>query len=146
VEILLTIQDNLISLNANEASLKEIIEEIGRKMNIEVVAHLSRKEKVSIEFYRLKIDEVLIELREYVKIAYIIKNSEIGQGKISKIIVFPKMQATELSRPMTQLEIRQSENSVKPESSVGEETAKQDPRPGPFKFEFDPTKYMDKDK
>ena len=34
----LTIQDNLISLSAKEASLKEIVEEIGRTIDIEVAA------------------------------------------------------------------------------------------------------------
>jgi hypothetical protein len=137
----LTIQENLISLDAEEGSLKEIIEEIGRRMNIEVIAHVSDEERAAIAFDRLSIEEVVRKLREYVKIIYVIKDSEKKQGEITKIVVFPKTQATALSRPMTTPEIRQRESLVKPERSDGEETAKETPRPAPFKFEFDPSKF-----
>jgi hypothetical protein len=37
-DFVLTIKDNLISLEAKDASLKEILEEIGRRMKVDVVA------------------------------------------------------------------------------------------------------------
>ena len=44
-DFVLTIKDNLISLKAKYSPLIEILEEIGRKMNIEVLALLPEQEK-----------------------------------------------------------------------------------------------------
>ena len=52
-DFVLTVKDNLISLKAKDASLKEVLEEIGRKMNIEVLALLPEQEKITTEFEKL---------------------------------------------------------------------------------------------
>ncbi len=44
----LTVKDDLISLNAEDAPLKEIIEEIGNRLEIEVVGNVPEDEKISI--------------------------------------------------------------------------------------------------
>ena len=41
-DFVLTVKDNLISLKAKEALLKEVLEEIGRRMKIDVVAWYPR--------------------------------------------------------------------------------------------------------
>lgn len=58
-DFFLTIKDNLISLNAKDALLKEVIEEIGRRMKIEVIAHIPEEEKVTIEFEGLSIRDAI---------------------------------------------------------------------------------------
>jgi len=88
-DFVLTIKDNLISLSAKDASVKEIIEEIGRRVKIEVVASISKEEKITIEFNKLSIEDAIKRLREYANIVYL-KYSEKEKGKITKIMVLPK--------------------------------------------------------
>ena len=54
-DFVLTIKDSLISLTAKDASLKEIVEEIGSRMKIEVVADISKEENIAIRFDNLSL-------------------------------------------------------------------------------------------
>jgi len=81
----LAIKDNLISLNANDASLKHIVNEIGRRMDIKVDVHIAEDEKITEKFDRLPLEEALKRLSaNYV---YLI-NSE--KGKAARIVLLKK--------------------------------------------------------
>jgi type II secretory pathway component GspD/PulD (secretin) len=136
-DFVLTVKDNLISLDAKDASLKEIVEEIGRQMKINVVANISEKEKVTTKFDKLSLKDAIHRLREYADIIYL-KDSGKEKGKITKVMVFPKRKGEVISKPTKE------EGSVKSESKKGEETVKGSPQPEPFKFEFDPSKFEEK--
>jgi type II secretory pathway component GspD/PulD (secretin) len=136
-DFVLTIKDNLISLNAKNASLKEIVEEIGRRMKINVVANIPEEKKVTTKFDKISLEGAIKKLREYADIIYL-KGSGKDQKKITKIMVFPKREGTAPSKPAKE------EGSAKPESKKGEETVKGSPQPEPFKFEFDPSKFEEK--
>jgi hypothetical protein len=83
---LLTIQDELISLSAREASLKAIIEEIGRRMTIPVTVAIPDAVRVSLEFERLPLPEVLKQFGRYVNYAYVERREE-GALRISSITI-----------------------------------------------------------
>src|SRR5262245_57882964 len=55
----LTVDESLVSLQATDASIKEVIEEIGRRMNIEVIARLPAEERMTLVFDRLPIAEAV---------------------------------------------------------------------------------------
>ena len=55
----LSIKDNLISLYAEDAFLKKILEDIGHKMNIEVFASIPAEDKITIQFANLPLEESL---------------------------------------------------------------------------------------
>ena len=163
-DFVLTIKDGLISLNANDASLKEIVEEIGSRMKIEVVANIPEKEKITIEFDKLSVEDAIKRLREYADIVYV-KDSEKEKAKITKIMVFPKGKGEELYKSTIKEE--KKEELAKPEIGVGEEAVREEtpqtelketikekpppvvspvePRPKPFKFEFDPSEFMEEE-
>src|SRR6266436_5032712 len=61
-DFVLTVKDNLISLKAKDASLKEVLEEIGGKMNIEVIAGIPDTKKITAEFENLSIEEAVNRL------------------------------------------------------------------------------------
>jgi hypothetical protein len=67
----LTVQDELISLSANNASLKAIIEEIGRRMNIPVAVHIPATARATLAFERLSLPETLKRLGRYVNYGYV---------------------------------------------------------------------------
>ena len=128
----LVIKDNLISLNAKDVSLKRIIEEIGRRMNIEVDARITDDEKVSEQFDRLTLEDTLKRLSS--NYAYLI-DSQKEQGRIKRIVLLSRGKG-KVSPP------------VQTQSAPGRRTTveKSESRPEPFKFTFDPAKYLDKGK
>ena len=137
-DFVLTIKDSLISLTAKDASLKEIVEEIGRRMKIEVVADISEEEKITIRFDKLSLEDAIKRLRT--SYAYV-WNSEKEEGKITKIVLLPEGKGTAVST------IKEEKKLVKSESRAKKEAAKEKlPRPEPFKFEFDPSEFMEEGK
>src|SRR5262249_43086962 len=58
-DFVLTVKDYLISLKAKDASLKEILEEIGRRMKIDVIAGIPDTTKITAEFDNLSVEEAV---------------------------------------------------------------------------------------
>jgi len=144
-DFVLTIKEDLISLTAKDASLKQIVEEIGRRMKIEVVADISEEEKITIRFDKLSLEDAIKRLST--SYAYV-WNSEKEEGKITKIVLLPEGKGTAVSRPTTkESEVKGEKRLVKSESSAGKEAAREkSPRQELFKFEFDPSEFMEKGK
>ena len=126
-----SIKDNLISLNAEDAFLKKILEDIGQKMNIEVFASIPAEDKITIQFANLPLEE---SLKKFKTNYALVTDSKDKNGNIKRIVVVPEGQQAQLS-------LREFEkNEPKVDTGVaGENTSK----PEPFKFEFDPSKYME---
>lgn len=61
-DYVITVKSNRISLKAMDASLKEIVEELGRKTNIDVVAAISASKKITAAFENLSIEEAVERL------------------------------------------------------------------------------------
>jgi hypothetical protein len=57
-----TVEDNLLSLKAKDASLKEVLEEIGRRMKVDVVAGIPDTKKITAEFENLSLEEAVSRL------------------------------------------------------------------------------------
>ena len=125
----LSIKDNLITLNAEDAFLKKILEDIGQRMNIEVFARIPAEDKITIQFANLTLEEALIKFKT--NYAYITDSKE-KQGNIKRIVVVPEGKQANLSSK----DVKKVEPKVKKDIDV-EKTSK----PEPFKFEFDPSKY-----
>jgi len=137
-DFVLTIKDSLISLTAKDASLKEIVEDMGRRMKIEVVADISEEEKITIRFDKLSLEDAIKKLRT--SYAYV-WNSEKEEGKITKIVLLPDGKGTAVST------IKEEKKLVKSETRAKKEAAREkSPRPEPFKFEFDPSEFMGEEK
>jgi hypothetical protein len=118
-DFVLTVQDSLISLRAHGASLKAILEAIGRELAIGVVAHIPAHEKITVQFDRLTLSDALQHL--HTNYAYVME----GQ-KVVKLIVLPPGQ-----------------ERLRPPASRGlpEVSGKATPQPAPFRFEFDPSQH-----
>ena len=90
----LTIEGNLISLTARDASIKAILEELGRRMNIAVVAAIPAEETITTEFNRLPLKEALNKLSE--NHAYVTDSAK-DTGRITKIMVTPDRERSSAS-------------------------------------------------
>jgi hypothetical protein len=137
-DFVLTVKGNLISLDAKNASLKAVLEEIGRRMSIEVLALLPEQEKITTEFEAVPLEEAIERLvRNY---PHLIVSQE-GDRKITRIIALQKSGDPVQSQPA----VKGPEKPIKLESRMREEAAKKEsPPPEPFRFQFDPSQYGQK--
>jgi hypothetical protein len=125
----LTVKNNQISLKAQNASLKKIIEQLGRELNIQTDARISADDKISIEFTNLPLKEAVKQLsKDY---AFITDK----QGKaIQKIVLYPKGQKA--------VQIESTSQAGDQQVTQNQSTPKSGSKP--FKFEFDPRELMNK--
>lgn len=119
----LFIENSLITLNAKDASLKKVLEDMGRRMNIEVTARIPAQDRVTLQFSDLTLEDALKKFR--VNYACI-TDSKKKQGNITHIVVVPEGQETGLLL-----------KDVQKKQSKAHRRSKNEP----FKFEFDPSKY-----
>jgi hypothetical protein len=130
----LTVHEGLISLRAQQASLKAIIEELGRRLNIEVVAQISPGEHVTLTFKHLSLEETIQRLRQYARITYTVKDAERKPREITSILLLPKQEGGETPGPVTAASEAESPGRQKDEGAQV--------RPAPFKFHFDPSQSL----
>ena len=126
----LTSQDQRVSLEAREASVKAIIEELGRQLHIEVKVSEGAEKTVQVTFAQLSVEEALERLKAAADIDYFIayqKDVRTQAEKISRIEIVAKGTET-MAQP------------VKVSPAAGQE---EHPAEAPFGFEFDPSKYLD---
>ena len=86
VEYVLVVKGDHISLKAKDASLKDILEEIGRRMKIDVVANIPREEKITLELDMMYLGDAIKRFKT--NYAYITESDK-DKGKITKIVVVP---------------------------------------------------------
>jgi hypothetical protein len=152
-DFVLSVHGDLISLKAENASLKVVLEAIGQKMHIEVLGEIQEGETITTEFTKLPLAEALERLSP--NYGYQMR-TEKGEQKISKILVLPNpkgfvrpqpaVQATQIVEPSAAPDLavaEQLEKSV-PDNKEDEPTKEKPPRPEPFKFQFDPSALLGK--
>ena len=134
-DFILTGHEGLLSLRAEDASLKAIVEAIGQQLSIEVVTRIPADERLTIAFDRLSLPEALTRLRPYVSYL-VLEDATTAPGTIRQLIVVSKRLAgTPSSRPTQDGEVLASPSPSPRDAPTLTDTA----RPKPFRFEFDPT-------
>ena len=145
----LTVEANRLSLDAQDASLQAILEEIGLKMHLEILGEIPAQETVTVAFHNLPLEQALHQLSS--NFGYQMKSEKGGQ-EISKIFILPKgtgpanaKRNTKEVEPTGETEPQNSEPILQAESAKENESDKEKPtRPEPFKFQFDPSAMLDK--
>lgn len=124
-KFILTTNDNLLSLRARDASLKEILEAIGRRMKIEVAGNIPEGERITMAFDKLNLEDAIKSL--------------------SKNYTFVKESGKEKERTMKITILAEGRSRKELPQPAPEETVEEKPtRPEPFKFEFDPSEFEGK--
>jgi hypothetical protein len=134
-DMVLTVHEGVLSLRAQEASLKGLFEAIGRQLSIEVVARIPAEERITIAFDRLSLAEALKRLLPYVNYL-VLEDAARAQGTIQTLIVVSKQgHGVRASGPR-----EESAGPTSPEHRPTATPATDAPaRPAPFTFEFDPS-------
>lgn len=149
----LTVDKDLITLEAKDASLKSVLEGIGCLMKFEVVSHISENEKITTSFNALSVEETL---NKFLSHANIVKFK--SKGRINKIMVTalkpgqmpappppPAVKQEEPKEPQA-IEPLEPTETIKQKfpstPSSSEQVKDEKDKSEPFKFEFDPSKYI----
>jgi type II secretory pathway component GspD/PulD (secretin) len=70
-DFVLTVKANLISLKAKDASLKEVLKEMGHRLKIEVVAEIPDAKTITAEFENLSPEEAVNRLSTIILMSWI---------------------------------------------------------------------------
>ena len=100
-DVVLTVQDGVLSLRAQDASLKGIFDAIGRQLPIEVETRIPADERITLAFDQLSLAEALKRFRPYVNYLAL-EDAAKAPGTIRTLIVVSKRAAGVPSRPTTQ--------------------------------------------
>jgi hypothetical protein len=122
-------QGDRFSLRAQQASLRDIVETLGSMLSIDVVARIPWDIKITLDFAGLSLEGALQRLRTFANIVYV-KDTGPPAGKITRIIVIPIQGGDTVAQPTVRTGI--------------EHTSPTSAQPEPFKFEFDPSKLMER--
>ena len=122
------VSDGYLSVNAREAPLVKIFDEIRKQAKIAVDGSIAPEEKITIQFERVALEEGLKRLAKNISVIYT-QGPKDKSPRIARIVVLPEGQKVAAERI---------------EAPTKSSKASEPPRPEPFKFEFDPTKSVEK--
>ena len=132
-QYLLQIAGDRISLQATDIPLIQIVEDIGERMDIQVVIQVPKEEWVTVKFEALPLEKALQRLS---KNHALVTDKE--AGRISKIFLLPKGHE---DSPME----RAAVSSPEPVSDAQAAGPTEDPadtkQSKPFEFTFDPSQF-----
>ena len=134
LDVILTVHEGVLSLQAQDASLRAIFDAIGQQLSIAVVTRIPADERLTIAFDQLSLPEVLTRLRPYVN-TLVVSDAK-APGTTRQLIVISKRLAGEPSQPTTQA--GDGSAPAAPQQHPGLAPGAPE-RPQPFRFEFDPS-------
>src|SRR5688572_4338723 len=129
-----------LSLEATEAPLVQIFQEIGKQAKITFDSNIGPEEKVTIRLERVPLEDGIRQLAKNVSVFYT-ENPRDKTRRISRVVVVSEGKE---SVPVQTKTSPQPENVKEPAPQTA--TKKPAPQPEPFKFEFDPGKFRGKEK
>jgi len=127
----LKVSQGYLTLDAAEAPLAQVLQEIGKQAKITFDSNIGPEEKITIRLERVPLEEGIKQLAKNVTVFYT-ENSKDKSRRISRVVVLSEGKG---STPVP------AKTSTQPEK-----VNKVAPQPEPFKFEFDPGKFSEKEK
>jgi hypothetical protein len=125
------VSQGYLSLEANQAPLVTIFQEIGKQARITFDSNIGLEEKITIHLNRVPLEEGIKQLAKNVTVFYT-ENSEDKTRRIERVVVLSE------GKEGAPMQTKASAEPVK--------VNKPAPQPEPFKFEFDPAKSVEKEK
>jgi hypothetical protein len=119
------VSKDYLSLEANQAPLVQIFQEIGKQAKITFDSNIGPEEKVTIHLDRVPLEEGIKRLAKNVTVFYT-ENPKDKSRQISRVVVLSE------GKEVAPVQTKASTQPVK--------VNKPAPQPEPFKFEFDPAK------
>jgi hypothetical protein len=133
-------KDNL-SLDANQAPLVQIFQEIGKQAKITFDSNIGPEEKITIHLDQVPLEEGIRQLAKSATVFYS-ENPKDKTRRITRVVVLAERKEAEPGQP----KVSSQPEKVKEAAPQATTIKKPAPQPEPFKFEFDPAKSVEKDK
>ena len=124
------VNEGNLSLDAKQAPLMQIFQEIGKQAKITVDSNVGPEEKITIHLDRMPLEEGIKQLAKNVTVFYT-ENPKDKSRRISRVVVLSE------GKDGAPVQTKAPTQPVKVDKPA--------PQPEPFKFEFDPGK-VSKDK
>jgi type II secretory pathway component GspD/PulD (secretin) len=129
-----------VSLNANQASLVAIFQEIGKQAKITFDSNIGPEEKITIQLDGVPIEDGIRQLAKNATVFYA-ENPKDKTRRITRVVVLTERSGVpEQVKPPSQPE--KAKEAAPPATTL----KKPVPQPESFKFEFDPAKTVEKEK
>jgi len=134
----LQIEGGLISLQATDVPLIQIIEDIGAQMDIEVVIQIPKDEQVTARFEALPLEKALQRLSQNHALM-----TDKEAGTISKIFLLPKGQEAKMGRAdvLSREPVSVGVKTLRTSEDHSSEQSTHTKQPKPFEFTFDPSQF-----
>lgn len=132
-------KDNLY-LEANQAPLMAIFQEIGKQTKIAFDSNIGPEEKITIHLDQVPLEEGIKQLAKNATLFYA-ENPKDKTRRITRVVVL-----SEGSGISGQTKGSPQAEKVKEAAPQATTIKKPTPQPEPFKFEFDPAKSVEKEK
>lgn len=129
-----------LSLDANQAPLLQIFQEIGKQAKISFDSNIGSEEKITIHLDQVPLEEGIKQIARNATVFYA-ENPKDKTRRISRVVVL-----AERSGVPGQVKGSLQAERVKEPTSQATTIKKPTPQPEPFKFEFDPAKSAEKEK
>lgn len=131
--------NGLISINAQDYSLKKIIKELNKKTDGVFISHLKEDETVTVKTENLNLRQTIARLREFADINYIADEKD---KTVTKVLVFNKGEY--FKSKSTKESNNQKRTTSRPQSDTSESSGKRngDGKAEPLGFEFNPADYI----
>jgi hypothetical protein len=135
-----TVNKDYLSLQANDASLAQVFEEIGKQAKISFDSNIGPEEKITINLERVPLEQGIRQLARNVTVFYA-QDLNNKARRIERVVVLSEGsgssgQAIGASEP----------DKAKQPAPQAAKASKPLPQSEPFKFEFDPAKFGGKEK
>lgn len=136
----LKVSNDKLSLDANQAPLVQIFQEIGKQSRIIFDSNIGPEEKITIHLNRVPLEDAIKQLARNVTVFYT-ENPKDKTRRIERVVVLSQQKEGPSAQP------KKSPEAGKPGERAPEPaTLKKPSQPEPFKFEFDPAKSAEKEK
>ena len=129
-----------LSLEANQAPLLQIFQEIGKQAKITFDSNIGRDERITIHLDQVPLEEGIKQIAKNATLFYA-ENPKDKTRRITRVVVLAEGSGISgQDKGSSQVE---KVKDAAPEATIIKKPA---PQPEPFKFEFDPAKSVEKEK
>jgi hypothetical protein len=135
-----TVSKDTLSLEANQAPLPAIFQEIGKQAKITFDSNIGPEEKITIQLDRVPLEEGIKQVAKNATVFYA-ENPKDKTRRITRVVVL-----AERGGVSEQVKGSPPLEKVKEATPQATTIKKPAPQPEPFKFEFDPAKAAEKEK
>jgi hypothetical protein len=129
------VSNDKLSLNANQAPLAQIFQEIGKQAKITFDSNIGLEEKITIQLDQVPLEEGIKQLAKNATVFYA-ENPKDKTRRITRVVVLAEGSGVSGQPRMSSQPEKLSEPA--PQATTIKKPA---PQPEPFKFEFDPGKF-----